>query len=101
MSNGHRIVFAADHPGATLSRRVSRGELVPLARGIYTTETETPPERVVIREWRSVLIKALRFLHDDTARIPWSSQEAAHQALHATNAFDDDLDARLELPDRV
>lgn len=49
----------------------------------------------------SVLIKALRFLHDYTARIPWSSQEAARQALHATKAFDDDLDARLELPDRV
>jgi len=41
------IVFSRDQPAATISKRVSRGELVRLARGVYTTEVERDPVEVV------------------------------------------------------
>ena len=48
------IIFAADVPRATMSRRVSRGDAIRLAPGVYTTDTKTAPERVVQRAWRTI-----------------------------------------------
>jgi hypothetical protein len=46
----------------------------------------------------SVYIKALRFLHDYTAQIDWTSHDAAEVDLRATNAFEETDDApRLRL----
>ncbi|MGH3432761.1 MAG: Fic family protein, partial [Thermocrispum sp.] len=41
------LVFSGDQPASTLSNRVSRGELVRLAAGVYTTETRRAPADVV------------------------------------------------------
>jgi hypothetical protein len=46
----------------------------------------------------SILIKALRFAHDWTSRIDWSSHETATSDLTDSNAFDDEDDARLGMP---
>ena len=46
----------------------------------------------------SVCIKALRFLHDDTAQIDWTTHDAAEADLRITNAFAETDDApRLRL----
>jgi hypothetical protein len=48
----------------------------------------------------SVLIKALRYGHDYTARIDFSSLARATEMLHATNAFNEPGSSeRLRLPD--
>lgn len=49
------IVFAGDLPPATISDRVRRGDLARLAIGVYTTDVETPPERVAAREWHTIV----------------------------------------------
>lgn len=49
------VVFAGDLPPATISDRVKRGNLVRLATGVYTTDVETPPERVTTREWHTIV----------------------------------------------
>ena len=59
MDNG--IVFADDVPDSTLHDRVNRGEIVRLARGIYSTEVEADPSDVVRREWREIVGR--RFPH--------------------------------------
>ncbi len=48
------IVFAADAPAATLSYRVQRGELVRLARGVYSTAAGVDPAITVKREWHTI-----------------------------------------------
>lgn len=46
----------------------------------------------------SVLIKAIRFLHDYTSQIDWTSADTAEAGLRATNAFEEEEDApRLQL----
>ncbi len=49
------IVFAGDAPSQTISDRVRRGDLRPLARGIYTTDTARSPEAVVARHWHTIV----------------------------------------------
>ena len=44
------IIFADDMPDSTLHDRVSRRELVRLARGVYSTEVDVEPTDVV-RRW--------------------------------------------------
>ena len=43
------IILSGDLPAATINRRVGAGELVRLARGVYTDATSEAPERVVRR----------------------------------------------------
>lgn len=47
MDSAGTIVFSKDQPAATISKQVSRGELVRLARGVYTTEVDRDPADVV------------------------------------------------------
>ena len=49
------IEFAVDHPAATISRRVRRGELRRLATGVYTTDVDTDPAVVAKREWYDIV----------------------------------------------
>lgn len=49
------IVFAGDLPPATISNRVRRGDLTRLATAIYTTDVHSAPERVVSREWHTIV----------------------------------------------
>ncbi|CAN5486712.1 Fic family protein [soil metagenome] len=49
------IVFAEDLPDSTIHDRVARGDLVRLARGIYTTDVATDPTEVVRRSWRDIV----------------------------------------------
>jgi fido (protein-threonine AMPylation protein) len=51
----NEIVFAGDMPSQTISDMVRRGDLRPLARGIYTTETASRPEAVVARHWHTIV----------------------------------------------
>lgn len=48
------IVFASEVPAATLSDRVSRGELVRLAPGVYTSDVTSDPAAVTAREWHAI-----------------------------------------------
>lgn len=43
------IILSGELPAATINRRVGAGELVRLARGVYTDVTNDAPERVVKR----------------------------------------------------
>lgn len=47
----------------------------------------------------TVLVKALRFAHDYTAHLDWSSEDSAESTLRSTNAFEEDDDARLRMID--
>ncbi len=49
------IVFASDHPAATISRRLVRGELRRLAPGVYTTDVSSDPAAVSKREWHTIV----------------------------------------------
>jgi hypothetical protein len=49
------IVFAAEMPSQTISDRVRRGDLRPLARGIYSTDTVSRAEAVVARHWHTIV----------------------------------------------
>src|SRR5882757_4552537 len=49
------IIFASDQPRTTISRRVDRGQLVRLATGVYTTDVEAAPEKVVSAEWHTIV----------------------------------------------
>ena len=51
----NEIVFAGDMPSQTISDMVRRGDLRPLARGIYTTDTTSRPEAVVARHWHTIV----------------------------------------------
>ena len=58
--------------------------------------------RLTRQEDPSVLIKALRYAHDYTARIDFSDLTPATEALRTTNAFHEpDSDYRLTLPTSV
>jgi hypothetical protein len=50
-----QIIFADDVPDSTLHYRVNRGDLVRLARGIYTTDVDAEPSDVVRRSWREIV----------------------------------------------
>lgn len=54
-SMAYRIVFADDVPDSTLHDRVSRGALMRLARGVYSTEVDVDPRDVVRRSWREIV----------------------------------------------
>lgn len=55
MDNGmSTIIFSGDVPRSTLSQMAARGAVRRLATGVYTTDTSSPPERVVRREWRTI-----------------------------------------------
>jgi fido (protein-threonine AMPylation protein) len=49
------IVFAEDLPGSTLHDGVARGELVRLARGVYSSYVDADPADVVRRSWRDIV----------------------------------------------
>ncbi len=49
MNNG--LVFAGDVPRQTLSDRARRGELRSLSTGVYSTDLEGSPERIVAQNW--------------------------------------------------
>lgn len=51
----NEIVFADERPSQTLSDMVRRGDLRPLARGIYTIDTASSPESVVARHWHTIV----------------------------------------------
>jgi hypothetical protein len=50
-----RIIFADEVPTSTLHYRVARGELLRLARGIYTPDINADPSDVVRRTWREIV----------------------------------------------
>jgi hypothetical protein len=47
VDNASSIVLSKDQPAATINKRVRRGELARLARGVYTTQVDRDPEDVV------------------------------------------------------
>jgi hypothetical protein len=49
------IIFAEDLPDSTIHDRVARGQLVRLARGIYSTDVAADPRDVVRRSWREIV----------------------------------------------
>jgi fido (protein-threonine AMPylation protein) len=49
------IIFAEDLPPSTIHDRVVRGELVRLARGIYSADVAADPTDVVHRSWRAIV----------------------------------------------
>ncbi len=51
----NEIVFAGDMPSQTLSDMVRGGDLRPLARGIYATDTTSRPEAAVARHWPTIV----------------------------------------------
>jgi hypothetical protein len=51
---GYDDCLRADAPAATISDRVRRGELVRLARGVYTRDASSDPAAVVAREWHDI-----------------------------------------------
>lgn len=51
----NEIVFSGNMPSQTVSDMVRRGDLRPLARGIYTTDTSSSPEAVVARHWHTIV----------------------------------------------
>jgi fido (protein-threonine AMPylation protein) len=51
----NEIVFASDMPSQTISDMVRRGDLRPLARGIYTTDTTSRPVAIVARHWHTIV----------------------------------------------
>ena len=48
------ILFARDHPRATLSRLVEQGTIARIARGVYVRST-VDPEKAVARYWRDII----------------------------------------------
>ena len=48
------VLFARDHPAATLSRLVDEGKLRRIARGVYVSAGQDP-ERIVARYWRDIV----------------------------------------------
>ncbi len=53
--NKPSIVFAGDIPRSTIASRVRRGELRQIYRGVYTTDIDTPIERVVRDHWQTIV----------------------------------------------
>lgn len=51
----NKIIFTEDGHGSTLHDRFNRGELVRLARGIYSTDVDSDPRDVVRRTWREIV----------------------------------------------
>lgn len=49
------IIFAEDLPDSTIHDRVTRNDLVRLARGIYATEIGADPSDVIRRSWREII----------------------------------------------
>ncbi len=54
------IVFAEDLPDSTIHDRRKRGDLVRLARGIYTTDVASDPTDVVRRWWQQIVGRRFR-----------------------------------------
>lgn len=52
------IILARDLPRSTISDRLARGELARLARGIYTTDTNSPATDVVGRAWKTIVSRS-------------------------------------------
>ena len=48
-STSSSILYAGDHPPATISGWLRRGEIRQLGRGIYTTDLNTDPDKIVTR----------------------------------------------------
>ena len=48
------ILFAKDHPRATLSRLAEQGAIVRIARGVYVRST-VEPEKAVARYWHDII----------------------------------------------
>jgi fido (protein-threonine AMPylation protein) len=51
----NEILFAGDMPSQTISDMARRGEVRPLARGIYTTDMTSRPEVVVAKHWHTIV----------------------------------------------
>ncbi len=49
------VILSGDLPRSTLSQMSTRGAVRRLATGVYTTDTSSTPERVVRREWRTIV----------------------------------------------
>jgi hypothetical protein len=49
------VVFSEDVPDSTVHDRVARGELVRIARGIYTSDVVADPTDVVRRRWKEIV----------------------------------------------
>ena len=49
------LVFAGDIPRQTISDRVRRGVLRPIATGVYAADMETEPETIVARLWHVIV----------------------------------------------
>jgi hypothetical protein len=54
VSDRQSILFSSADTYKTLSRAVRRGEAVRLGTGVYSTDTTSPPEILVRREWRTI-----------------------------------------------
>lgn len=55
MNNDIIIVFVDDAPRSTINARMRRGELRAIYRGIYTTDLDTPLERIVRDHWPKIV----------------------------------------------
>lgn len=53
------IIFAGDVLASTLSSAVARGDVVRLARGVYTTDSTRAPEAVVRANWAKIVGRLL------------------------------------------
>jgi hypothetical protein len=53
LSTADSRVSELTEPSQTISDTVRRGDLRPLARGIYTTDTTSTPEAIVARHWHT------------------------------------------------
>jgi Fic/DOC family protein len=86
------IVFVGDQPDSTLHDRVARGDLVRLARGVYTSEASTAPADVVARSWKEIVKRRFpsAVVTDRSAR--WAQPRDGYLFIVS------DRDATLELP---
>jgi len=90
---GITIVFAEDLPDSTIHDRVARGDLVRLARGIYTTDIDTDRSAVVRDSWREIVGRRFPDAVVTDRSAVWAQPHDGYLFLASSR------DATLELPD--
>lgn len=86
------IIFAEDLPDSTLHDRFNRGELVRLARGVYSTDVEADPRDVARRSWREIVGRRFRDSVVTDRSAVWAQPHDGYLFIASTR------DGRLELP---
>lgn len=49
------LIFAGDRPASTIRSAAERGDLIQVARGVYSTETDRDPEAIVNAHWAEIV----------------------------------------------